>query len=321
MIEETQIGDVNGLTNQQMAQIRHAAEEEAQCELSRISDQVDASTRFLMFGITHGGKFKEKILLHQLVRQYNNNLGVVIVPKWSAVEHVLKNVGSNLLDQAIQCYVKTLFETILQVYPTLICGVICDANLGVPAKHGLTSVVEMYLANYPRINSLRLFTATPTCAERATIWSHAAPDGACYKLSEEQCVGDHATIANCIHDQYQLLVCISAPDQESSEVEDETLEKYTDSTGLALHKLTSNPDFKLSEFIPSERTLETSLSAPCFASVPAKRGLLDGISALPKSDLALVSVDDGAAAASYSSDIQDVCEFPGLDLTFDYGAG
>ena len=77
----------------------------------------------------------------------------------------------------------------------------------------------------------------------------------------------------------------------------------------------------MSEFIPNEQVFATSLSAPCLALAPAKRGLLDDMQARPTSDLALVSVDDGAAAASYSSDIQDACEFPGISLAVDYGAG
>lgn len=321
-MEEQKLSNFRVLAVNHIEQMQSLAEKEAQSELSRIALQVDASTRFIVFGITHGGALKEKILLNQLAKQYSVGFGVAIVPKWSVIEGGLNNFEPELHAQAVECYIKTLFENIISIYPDLLCGVICDANLGHTAGKALTPVVINYLAKHPKINSLRLFTATPKCAEAATRWARGAPNGACYKLSEEQSVGEHSTIVHCIREQYQFLENLSAPDQQSSEIVEQALTESEDSTDFMMLKLSNKLDFVLPELALSDTATEISSAFPSVDSDSLKGiNFSSDAIVLPKIKSSTMFENDRTVTEDFATEIHDSCELPSINLPFHLGTG
>lgn len=320
MFEETLPGIVASLSNDQILEIQKAADEEAGRELSRIGVQLGDSTSFILFGFTHGGRLKEKVLYNQLACQYNHGLGVMIVPKWSVIEDKLKRLDIELHELAVECYVARLFETIISQYPTLLCGVISDANLGWVGRDKMTAVVKTFLANHPRIQSLRLFTGTPQCADEATAWAHNAPEGACYKLSSEQCIGEHRSILHCIQEQYLQLIGLPIPDVESSDIEVSCSERKADLTILRMRGV-SNDSISTSGTRLTSMSCDTTVEALSSLSSDSVRSMSEEAITFPPITPSATSASTGRSSSLFFKREEEACVFPTIDRARHPGTG
>lgn len=151
-------------------------------------------SRYVLFGLTHGGIIKEKMLNDQFASKFNDNTGTIIIFKWSKQETFIQkplirpdNVTRNI---ATQYYIESFLNHILANYPTQLCGVICDANLGQVGGDIMTPLVKDVLASHPRVNLLRLFSSTPSCQTEATKWAQPETASPSYKLSDGTVIGE-----------------------------------------------------------------------------------------------------------------------------------
>ena len=276
--------------------------------INNLAQSAPGSRSFLLLGITHGNRMSQKMLKRQL-----DNAGAskafVVVLEWENLKLLLKLLDCEVAlgaeqerrqNTIITSYLRTFIDELVNAYPALLLGIVCDANLGQIAAKQMTGVVNDMMANHEQLSALRIFTGTPECQIAATEWVQSVSAHERYKLSSTEGVYDHSKMIGTIgmlmakltslEGKSRALLCESAFFTESKSdftlfpsiagTDISAVSEVVDSTQKMSKKLSASEQTFASSLeeqsLISCNTLK-SLTTPKLPSITSKKG--NGISA------------------------------------------